>query len=188
MAGDPLSTAQQPLDVGDYRFDESGRPVKPEGLAAALVRLPTLQQQLAYIYARYTPVHQQFGLRWEWPRETLRNDAQRKNLPVERYDWLIAGYRWAWSGQVDGQLTVPIQIEYGTSVDKTLNRPTLITAVWGSVLRWAPPPRLKVIRAGRRLLFTARLDYNILPIPPEEQDIRDTVLDVTVDAVELRPL
>lgn len=186
--GDPLTAAQAPLDTGDYRFDQSGRPAAPEGLGAELARIPTQAAQLAYLYSRYTPVHQQYGLRWEFPRLTLRSDAITKNLPVENYALLIAGYRWAWSGQVDGQLAVPISIEYGTSVDKTLSRPSLITAVWGSVLSWASPPRVKVIRAGRRLLFTARLDYNLISTPPFAPDVRRTILDVTVDTVELRPL
>lgn len=190
MQRDPVNADGGALDVSDYfPRDQRGRPSGAAvDLGAVLVKLGSAEKQLEYLYRNFTPIHQQWGVRWDFKAGLARNDPQNKVLPVEHFPFLVAAYRWAWSGQVDGQLVVPITMSYGTSQDRTLNRPTSIVATWGSVLRWATPPRIKVLRPGTKILFRAQLDYTLLPLRPDDDDIRATTLDVTVDGVQLYPV
>lgn len=181
---DPLNPTGPPWDVSDF-YDEKSR--RMEGLGAELAQLGAAGQ-LEHVYGQFMPVWRQRGLRFNFPGGTVTSNIIPDEIPLERFDVVVCGYRWAWTG-LDGQvISAPITVAYGTDAEKTLDRMTLVTAVWGSPLRWAELPRVKVYRAGRKLQFRARIDYSLQPEPPDPEDVRGTVMDVTVDILELRPI
>lgn len=185
-----LATFSSGGPFGDARPDQvadlMNMPMQPPGVL-------TMDPHLARLFEKTSPIERKFTLTWDFLEDEETTEFLVRSIKLNTFHFLCTGYRWVWTGQSLIPTFTPIRVNYGTSNDQAIGRDendvidgAFIAAVWGSPMEWVYLPRPKLFRALRHLEFRARLDYTLVPTPPE--NIPATKLELVLDGLELRPL